>query len=71
MKSFNEITEARQVGVQGVPFFVLNRKYGISGAQPEEYFTQALEQLWKETKEVQPLPEFSKGHTCTDEGCSI
>ncbi len=28
-----QITEARQVGVQGVPFFVINRKYGVSGAQ--------------------------------------
>lgn len=67
----NEINEGRQVGVQGVPFFVLNRKYGISGAQAEEYFTQALEQLWEETNQVKPLNNFAKGHTCDDEGCTI
>lgn len=67
----SEIAEAREVGVQGVPFFVLNRKYGISGAQPEDAFTQALEHLWKEAQEAKPLETMAKGHTCTDEGCSI
>ncbi|WP_240516033.1 DsbA family oxidoreductase [Candidatus Izimaplasma bacterium ZiA1] len=67
----SEITEAREVGVRGVPFFVLNRKYGVSGAQPEEYFTEVLNTLWKEEKEVKPLKSTVKGHTCDDEGCSI
>ncbi|MET3695865.1 protein disulfide-isomerase [Bacillus oleivorans] len=43
----NEI-EAQQLGVTGVPFFVINRKYGISGAQPLEVFTQTLEKVWQE-----------------------
>ena len=34
--------EARQVGVRGVPFFVFNNKYAVSGAQPTEVFLQAL-----------------------------
>ena len=29
-----DIEEARAIGVNGVPFFVLDRRYGISGAQP-------------------------------------
>lgn len=66
-----EINEGRQVGVRGVPFFVLNRKYGISGAQPVEHFTEVLEQLWAETNPVEELKVMSKGHTCDDEGCSI
>jgi predicted DsbA family dithiol-disulfide isomerase len=37
-----DIREARQLGATGVPFFVLDRKYGISGAQPAEVFAQAL-----------------------------
>lgn len=40
--------EARQLGVQGVPFFVINRKYAVSGAQPEEIFVQTLEKIWEE-----------------------
>jgi len=67
----NEIQEAREVGVRGVPFFVLNRKYGVSGAQPEEYFAEVLNTLWKEEKEIKPLKSTVKGHTCDDEGCSI
>jgi predicted DsbA family dithiol-disulfide isomerase len=39
--------QAAQIGVSGVPFFVLDRKYGISGAQPTETFTRALEQVWR------------------------
>lgn len=38
-----EQSEAAALGASGVPFFVLDRKYGISGAQPVELFTQALE----------------------------
>lgn len=34
---------ARQLGANGVPFFVIDMKYGISGAQPQEVFTQTLE----------------------------
>ena len=65
------IKEAREVGVQGVPFFVLNRKYGISGAQPEDYFSQALNQLWEEENPLKPISKMTKGQTCDDEGCSI
>lgn len=46
-----DISEARTVGVQGVPFFVFNGKYGVSGAQPVETFSQVLEQVWDEEKQ--------------------
>lgn len=39
---------ARMLGIQGVPFFLLNGKLGISGAQSSETFTHALEQAWTE-----------------------
>jgi predicted DsbA family dithiol-disulfide isomerase len=38
-----DIAEARAIGVNGVPFFVIDRRYGISGAQPAELFLEALE----------------------------
>ncbi|WP_110238945.1 DsbA family oxidoreductase [Nocardioides gilvus] len=41
-----DIDQARALGATGVPFFVLDRKYGVSGAQPAESFTQVLEQAW-------------------------
>ncbi|MFI6062633.1 DsbA family oxidoreductase [Streptomyces sp. NPDC051286] len=37
---------ASDMGVSGVPFFVLNRRYGVNGVQSTEMFTQALEQAW-------------------------
>ena len=40
----NDYQEARSLGIQGVPFFVIDRRYGISGAQPTELFVQALTQ---------------------------
>lgn len=38
--------EARQIGVRGVPFFVLDRKYAVSGAQASDHFLEALRQAW-------------------------
>ncbi len=39
---------AAQLGIQGVPFFVLDRKLGVSGAQPPEVLVQALQRGWDE-----------------------
>ena len=38
--------EARQLGISGVPFFVFDMALGVSGAQPAETFTSALNQAW-------------------------
>ncbi len=43
-----DIQEAQNIGVNGVPFFVFNRKYAISGAQPIEYFLKTLEKSFAE-----------------------
>jgi predicted DsbA family dithiol-disulfide isomerase len=39
---------AQRLGIQGVPFFVLGRRYGVSGAQPAEVLLEALERAWSE-----------------------
>ena len=41
--------EAQELGITGVPFFVLHRRYAVSGAQPADLMLQALEQTWAET----------------------
>ncbi len=41
---------ATQLGATGVPFFVIDMKYGISGAQPLEAFTQTLNTAWQEAQ---------------------
>jgi predicted DsbA family dithiol-disulfide isomerase len=45
-----DIYEGVQIGVRGVPFFVFDNKYGISGAQPLEVFTRTLEQTYQASK---------------------
>ncbi|WP_404428113.1 DsbA family oxidoreductase [Sutcliffiella horikoshii] len=66
--------EAREIGVQGVPFFVLNSKYAISGAQPPEVFAEALAKVWEEENEKPKLQNFeskNKNETsyCSDDCC--
>ena len=60
-----DIYEAQQVGVRGVPFFVLNEKYAISGAQESDLFLQALNQTWTETEKPSVVAE---GETCDIDG---
>jgi predicted DsbA family dithiol-disulfide isomerase len=45
--------EAAQLGIRGVPYFVIDRKYGISGAQPSETFLQALQKAQEENRSSQ------------------
>lgn len=40
-----DIAQAGAYGIQGVPFFVIDGKYGISGAQPADVFAQAITQV--------------------------
>lgn len=44
--------QAVAYGIQGVPFFVIDGKYGVSGAQPAEAFSQILRQVWSEREPV-------------------
>ena len=41
-----DIAWGRRLGISGVPFFVLDGKYAVSGAQPPELFDQALATAW-------------------------
>ena len=40
--------QAKAYGIQGVPFFVIDGKYGVSGAQPADAFAQIARQVWAE-----------------------
>jgi predicted DsbA family dithiol-disulfide isomerase len=41
---------ARSLGATGVPLFVIDRRYGISGAQPAQIIAEVLERAWADTK---------------------
>ena len=56
----NEDAMARRMGIQGVPCFILNRKYAISGAQEPAVFLEAIEMLKREAAgEAVPAPANS------------
>jgi predicted DsbA family dithiol-disulfide isomerase len=63
--------EAQQLGIRGVPFFVINRKYGVSGAQPSELFLQTLNKVWEEEKPALVSLNQTEGSdtSCTDGFC--
>jgi predicted DsbA family dithiol-disulfide isomerase len=66
-----DIYESRQLGVKGVPFFVLDQKFGISGAQPDEVFEQTLEKAWVEFVKNNPMLDMAgnaDGDSCQVDG---
>ncbi len=60
--------EARNIGVRGVPFFVFDNKYAISGAQPTEAFLETLDKAWEGYNNTLPTLEVSKGDSCNTDG---
>ncbi|WP_341836543.1 DsbA family oxidoreductase [Chitinophaga pollutisoli] len=63
--------QAQQLGIRGVPFFVFDMKYAISGAQPVEVFDQTLEKVWSETHPQIVNPTGSDDNTCADGVCNV
>lgn len=57
---------AQQIGVQGVPFYVFNNKYAVSGAQATDVFIQVLNKVWEEEKPTVEI--LSAGEFCTTDG---
>lgn len=61
---------AQQINVRGVPFFVFEDKYAVSGAQPSELFAEVLEKVHAEFKPAQPtLVSVGDGPACGVDGC--
>jgi predicted DsbA family dithiol-disulfide isomerase len=58
--------EARALGITGVPFFVVDRSYGVSGAQPADQLLAVLERAWSERA---PLTLVGGAGSGTDEAC--
>jgi predicted DsbA family dithiol-disulfide isomerase len=60
--------EARALGISGVPFFVIDRTYGLSGAQPAEAMPEVLRQAWSHAHPLQ-MVSGGDGDTCGPNGC--
>lgn len=65
-----DVAEARRLGVNGVPFFVMDQKYGVSGAQDKSVFAETLQKAFGEWKHKNPelISEIISGQTCTPNG---
>lgn len=67
-----DMQEAQQIGVRGVPFFVINDKYAISGAQPNDVFTKAIQQVAEEENLKPALKMFGDDSaSCDGDNCQI
>jgi predicted DsbA family dithiol-disulfide isomerase len=67
-----EEAEARELGVTGVPFFVIDRRYGVSGAQSPEVLQEVLQRAWDErAPTVAALDDHTGAAACTDDGCAV
>jgi predicted DsbA family dithiol-disulfide isomerase len=57
---------AQALGATGVPFFVVDRKYGAAGAQPADLLLQLLERAWADAHPLVTVPEADgcEGDTC-------
>jgi predicted DsbA family dithiol-disulfide isomerase len=67
-----DVYEAQQVGVRGVPFFVFDRKYAVSGAQESAVFLQSLQKSFDEWQKTNPDKAIKviNGKVCEPEkGC--
>jgi predicted DsbA family dithiol-disulfide isomerase len=57
---------ARELGINGVPCFVLDGRFAVSGAQPSQVLLSALHQAWAE---LDTAPELAEGAVCGPDGC--
>jgi len=64
--------EARELGITGVPFFAIDRRYGLAGAQPTELLLEVLDTAWAEREPVgiNAVAEAAD-ISCEDERCGL
>jgi predicted DsbA family dithiol-disulfide isomerase len=67
--------EAAALGISGVPFFVVDRKYGVSGAQPAELLLEVLTRAWSERNPLTMVGATAAGAAdgpaCGPDGCAV
>jgi len=63
--------DAAALGAQGVPFFVIDRAFGVSGAQPADVLLRALRQAWPAAHPLQAVDGAAAGDVCSDDGCKV
>ena len=62
--------EAAQLGISGVPFFAIDRAFGVSGAQPADLLLEALEKAWAQSHPLQ-MVAVDGAAACADDNCAV
>jgi predicted DsbA family dithiol-disulfide isomerase len=60
---------ARELGITGVPFFVIGNRLGVSGAQPPDVLAGALAKAWAAAAAEPPAAAAAEGAACGPDGC--
>jgi predicted DsbA family dithiol-disulfide isomerase len=63
--------QARAYGISGVPFFVIDGRYGISGAQPADAVLQALNMAWSERQPLTLVTPGGSAPSCEGDSCAV
>ena len=63
--------QASAYGISGVPFFVVDGRYGVSGAQPAELLLQVLDQAWSDSHPAPLVTAGGHGPGCDGDSCAV
>jgi predicted DsbA family dithiol-disulfide isomerase len=63
--------EALELGITGVPFFVVDGKFGIPGAQDVDTFLSVLERAWARAHPLEVITVPSGGDACEADSCAV
>ena len=66
-----DIRRAQMLGINGVPFFLFDEKYAISGAQPAELFMTALERTWADAPKIVEVMGADQDADVCDDTCAV
>ncbi|QNN52062.1 DsbA family oxidoreductase [Nocardioides mesophilus] len=66
-----DVAQAQAFGASGVPFFVVDRAYGVSGAQPVEVFADVLERAWAAAHPTLTVVGADQDAACGPDGCPV
>ena len=70
-----DLQQARELGISGVPFYVVDGRYGVSGAQPVALFADVLQRAWRESRPALEVVHGGVGSSdqaaCGPDGCAV
>jgi predicted DsbA family dithiol-disulfide isomerase len=66
-----DVRQAAAYGISGVPFFVVDQKYGVSGAQSADVLLQTLQQAWADAHPLTMVKAGGTDASCEGDNCAV